>query len=96
MVPRYGYDYPCTDQMESEGSQYCPIPLVPFRGVNCSDAAGPAHPSTCGLVQSVTAILTMITVDLTRKRNAISNHQWNSGESRSDRKSKSQSIAVMV
>ena len=20
--------------------RYCPIPLVPFRGVNCSDAAG--------------------------------------------------------
>ena len=26
--------------MESESSKFCPLPFVPFRGVNCSDAAG--------------------------------------------------------
>ena len=39
-VPWYSYDYPCTDAMESPTSKYCPIKLVPFRGINCSDAAG--------------------------------------------------------
>ena len=38
---RYGYDYPCLqEEMESESSKFCPLPFVPFRGVNCSDAAG--------------------------------------------------------
>ena len=35
-VPWYGYDYPCTDL----SGDYCSIKLDPFRGVNCSDAAG--------------------------------------------------------
>lgn len=39
-LPWYGYDYPCTNDMESPQSKYCPIKEVPFRGVNCSDAAG--------------------------------------------------------
>ena len=26
--------------MESKISKYCPLPLIPFRGINCSDAAG--------------------------------------------------------
>ena len=36
---RYGYDYPCTGDMALD-AVYCPIREVPFRGVNCSDAAG--------------------------------------------------------
>ncbi|ETO05658.1 hypothetical protein RFI_31736 [Reticulomyxa filosa] len=40
-VPFYGYNYSCEmSQMESLVSKYCPIPFVPFRGYNCSDAAG--------------------------------------------------------
>ncbi len=36
-VPWYGYDYPCL----SLSSDYvCTIPKVPYRGANCSDAAG--------------------------------------------------------
>ena len=38
-----GYDYPCesesSHQMEPT-DRFCPIKFVPFRGVNCSDAAG--------------------------------------------------------
>eukprot|EP00483_Globobulimina_turgida_P003195 UN03200 len=40
-VPWYGYNYTCDmTQMESVTSKYCPVPFIPFRGVNCSDAAG--------------------------------------------------------
>jgi di-N-acetylchitobiase len=39
-IPWYSYDYPCNEEMESPTSKYCPIELVPFRGINCSDAAG--------------------------------------------------------
>lgn len=35
--PWYGYDYPCLSLTEDS---LCTIPKVPFRGVNCSDAAG--------------------------------------------------------
>lgn len=35
-LPWYGYDYPCLDLNEN----ICSIKRVPFRGVNCSDAAG--------------------------------------------------------
>lgn len=35
-LPWYGYDYPCLDLKEN----VCYIKHVPFRGVNCSDAAG--------------------------------------------------------
>lgn len=38
-VPWYGYRYVCEDGTDPKAI-YCPIPLVPFRGVNCSDAAG--------------------------------------------------------
>lgn len=41
-VPWYGYRYECeagSDVM----ARFCPLPLVPFRGVNCSDAAGSEH-----------------------------------------------------
>jgi len=37
-LPWYGYDYPCTS-ISSDGIT-CQIKQVPFRGVNCSDAAG--------------------------------------------------------
>ena len=36
-LPWYGYDYPC-ETLDS--SDVCSIKSVPFRGVNCSDAAG--------------------------------------------------------
>jgi len=36
-TPWYGYDYPC---LSLDSSSFCPIEFVPFRGVNCSDAAG--------------------------------------------------------
>mmetsp|Transcript_37776 Transcript_37776/g.82775 ORF Transcript_37776/g.82775 Transcript_37776/m.82775 type:complete len:402 (-) Transcript_37776:263-1468(-) len=38
-VPWYGYRYPCLPGTASDAA-YCPIKQVPFRGVNCSDAAG--------------------------------------------------------
>lgn len=38
-VPWYGYRYPCVAGTPST-ARFCPIPFVPFRGVNCSDAAG--------------------------------------------------------
>jgi len=37
-LPWYGYDYPCTSL--STNGVTCQIAEVPFRGVNCSDAAG--------------------------------------------------------
>ncbi|XP_022096449.1 di-N-acetylchitobiase-like isoform X2 [Acanthaster planci] len=37
-VPWYGYNYNCTSL--STKTNVCHIPHVPFRGVNCSDAAG--------------------------------------------------------
>uniref|UniRef100_A0A3Q3JVB9 Di-N-acetylchitobiase n=1 Tax=Monopterus albus TaxID=43700 RepID=A0A3Q3JVB9_MONAL len=40
-VPWYGYDYPCLS-LSQKG--ICSIPKVPFRGVNCSDAAGTQKP----------------------------------------------------
>jgi di-N-acetylchitobiase len=38
-IPWYGYRYACHKDMKLNDS-FCEIPLVPFRGVNCSDAAG--------------------------------------------------------
>lgn len=38
-VPWYGYRYPCLPGTSTD-AVYCPIKQVPFRGVNCSDAAG--------------------------------------------------------
>jgi di-N-acetylchitobiase len=38
-VPWYGYRYPC-EKGTSPTAALCPIKEVPFRGVNCSDAAG--------------------------------------------------------
>jgi len=40
-VPWYGYDYPC---IHAENTTVCPIEHVPFRGANCSDAAGKQIP----------------------------------------------------
>ncbi|XP_068236876.1 di-N-acetylchitobiase-like [Palaemon carinicauda] len=40
-VPWYGYRYSCIDFDENET---CYIEEVPFRGANCSDAAGSQHP----------------------------------------------------
>ena len=38
-VPWYGYQYPCLPGTDKK-ARYCEIPEVPFRGINCSDAAG--------------------------------------------------------
>ena len=38
-TPWYGYHYPCLEGTTIT-DRYCPIQSVPFRGVNCSDAAG--------------------------------------------------------
>ena len=38
-VPWYGYSYPCLPGTAPD-ARFCPIKEVPFRGVNCSDAAG--------------------------------------------------------
>lgn len=37
-TPWYGYVYPCINSGPSD--EICQIPLVPFRGASCSDAAG--------------------------------------------------------
>jgi len=39
-VPWYGYDYPCSGQNYGLDTKICLIEEIPFRGVNCSDAAG--------------------------------------------------------
>ena len=36
-LPWYGYDYPCLRVIEDN---ICVLKEIPFRGVNCSDAAG--------------------------------------------------------
>lgn len=38
-VPWYGYRYPCLPGTPP-ADRFCPLKQVPFRGVNCSDAAG--------------------------------------------------------
>ena len=38
-VPWYGYNYQCIDTNDTQ-LVTCNIAQVPFRGVNCSDAAG--------------------------------------------------------
>jgi len=40
-VPWYGYDYTC---INPKNQTICPIKHVPFRGVDCSDAAGAQRP----------------------------------------------------
>ncbi|KAK7066269.1 hypothetical protein SK128_007269 [Halocaridina rubra] len=40
-VPWYGYNYPC---MSLDLNETCSIEKVPFRGANCSDAAGKEYP----------------------------------------------------
>lgn len=44
-LPWYGYDYPCLAPWSASDSRPCPIQSVPFRGANCSDAAGSQVPS---------------------------------------------------
>jgi len=38
-IPWYGYDYPCEGEMSLD-DKLCNLKITPFRGVNCSDAAG--------------------------------------------------------
>ena len=53
-LPWYGYDYPC---LSVSADDICTIPEVPFRGVNCSDAAGSqlAYSELCTLLPSSTS-----------------------------------------
>ena len=52
-VPWYGYRYPCVAGT-ARTATYCPIRSVPFRGVNCSDAAGREIPYS-NIMQSLAA-----------------------------------------
>ena len=54
--PWYGYDYPCLTLSED---LICTIPKVPFRGVNCSDAAGSqkTYSEIRNLIRSSTAVI---------------------------------------
>jgi len=54
-VPWYGYRYPCLAGTKSD-AQFCPIHQVPFRGVNCSDAAGVevAYGTILGIYKNMT------------------------------------------
>ena len=53
-LPWYGYDYPC---LSVSPDDICTIPEVPFRGVNCSDAAGIqlAYSQICALLPTSTS-----------------------------------------
>lgn len=55
-LPWYGYDYPCLSLTDDS---VCTIPKVPFRGVNCSDAAGTQRPYTDirDLIRTATAFV---------------------------------------
>jgi len=39
-IPWYGYQYECVNEDRSLDNKHCEMDIVPFRGVNCSDAAG--------------------------------------------------------
>jgi di-N-acetylchitobiase len=43
-VPWYGYDYTCINANGNLSIAHCEIAAVPFRGVQCSDAAGSQYP----------------------------------------------------
>lgn len=55
-VPWYGYRYPCLKGTTSN-AEFCRIKEVPFRGVNCSDAAGIEVPfsTILSVLQNMTA-----------------------------------------
>lgn len=57
-VPWYGYRYQCLSGTNPE-DLYCPIKSVPFRGVNCSDAAGKqiAHSDAMNMIRTTGAVV---------------------------------------
>eukprot|EP00048_Salpingoeca_helianthica_P017748 m.238852 g.238852 ORF g.238852 m.238852 type:complete len:375 (+) comp22080_c0_seq1:91-1215(+) len=63
-VPWYGYDYPCLPGTAPD-ALFCPIREVPFRGINCSDAAGSevAFSSLMARVDSGARMLTQLRWD---------------------------------
>lgn len=65
-VPWYGYRYPCLEGTTPD-ARFCPIKEVPFRGVNCSDAAG----SEVGYKEILVRLRTM---------NATTNPSWDSNQ----------------
>ncbi len=58
-VPWYGYRYRCLSGTQMN-DVYCPIESVPFRGVNCSDAAGKqiAHGDALKIIRTTGAVVT--------------------------------------
>jgi di-N-acetylchitobiase len=55
-VPWYGYRYPCLKGTKGN-AEFCRIKEVPFRGVNCTDAAGIEVPfsTILSVLQNMTA-----------------------------------------
>lgn len=66
-VPWYGYRYPCLPGT-SPDTVYCPIKKVPFRGVNCSDAAG-IEISYAGILRTLHSTDPTVTGGLRRDEN---------------------------
>ena len=66
-VPWYGYRYPCLPGTLPD-SVYCPIKQVPFRGINCSDAAGTEIPGR-DILKALRSTNTTITGGLRRDKN---------------------------
>ncbi len=64
----YGYDYPCDSANMKATDRFCPIKFVPFRGVNCSDAAG--HEVGYQIIQ-----------DMLDKNQTATGRQWDSSVS---------------
>ena len=57
-VPWYGYNYPC---LSLSDDHVCSIEKVPFRGVDCSDAAGTCiYTYTCNIMCTIIKILSTI------------------------------------
>ena len=57
-VPWYGYNYPC---LSLSDDHVCSIEKVPFRGVDCSDAAGTCiYTYTCIIMCTIIKILSTI------------------------------------
>merc|ERR1712187_704784 len=43
-LPWYGYSYPCINSDVTDSTDACELPETPWRGINCSDAAGAQYP----------------------------------------------------
>jgi len=78
-LPWYGYDYPCVNLSDDN---ICTISEVPFRGVNCSDAAGRqrTYADIRELIRSSTSIIvwntTLETPYFDYKMNGTEHQVW--------------------